>query len=186
MGKELNLLRSHHRSQNGKGAGWLRAFYVPAAALLLTGLCLTGIFQAQNRALAGEISAVKVWLAAAEPQFAQAERKWAYNEALMARRQAAEDLTAALATYPGLTSSLIARISAVGGETVTMTLEGWEAESGTLSFRAESSEVIDIPLYVRALRETGLFQHVEYTGYQYRGEGYVLALRCVLEEGGSL
>lgn len=185
MRKELNL-RSCRRARKGTRAGWLRAFYAPAAVILLVGLCATGVIRIQNHALVQEISAVESWLIETEAQYIQAERKWAYNEALLQRKQSAEDLTASLATYPVITSDLISRIADVGGDQITMTLEGWDAGTGTLSFRAESSEVLEIPAYIQALRETGLFRSVEYTGYQYRQEGYALALRCVLEEGGSL
>lgn len=185
MRKELDL-RSCRRVRKGTRAGWLRAFYTPAAVILLAGLFATGIIRLENRTLAQEISGTEVWLTETEAQYAQAERKWAYNEALLKRKQSVEDLTAALATYPAITSDLIDQIAAVGGDQITMTLEGWDAGTGALSFRAESSQVLEIPSYIQALRETGLFRSVEYTGYQYRQEGYTLALRCVLEEGGSL
>ena len=185
MRKELDL-RSCRRVSNGTRTGWLRAFYTPAAALLLVGLCAAGAIGMQNRTLAREISAAQRWLEETEPQYLQAEGKWAYHEALVQRRQLTEDLTAALATYPAITSGLIDRIAAVGGDRVVMTLEGWDAGTGTLSFLARSGEVLEIPSYIQALRETGLFRSVEYTGYRYQQEGYSLVLHCVLEEGGEL
>lgn len=176
-GKELDLRRRGRPEWKGR-------FYVPAASLFLAGLCVWGAVCFQNHRSSREISALEDWLAETEPRSLQAEQKWAYHEALLQRRQALEDLETALSTYPVLTSTLIGDIAAAGGEKVTMTLEGWDSASGTLSFRAESQEVLELPAYVQSLRETGLFRSVEYAGYQYHDGGYALSIRCVLKGGG--
>ena len=183
MRKELDLRR---RTLKEPRAGWLRAFYTPAVALFLAGLCTAGVIGIQNRSLSREISAVESWLEEMEPRYLQAQRKWAYHEALVQRRRLTEDLTAVLETYPAITSQLIGQIASVGGDRVVMTLEGWDDDTGTLSFRAQSGEVVEIPSYIQALRETGLFRSVEYTGYQYQQEKYTIVLQCVLKEGGAL
>ena len=61
----------------------------------------------------------------------------------------------------------------------------YDAASGVLQFNATSNTVIDIPAYVRALQNCGIFSDVDYTGYQStngRGQpaGYALNLRCTL------
>lgn len=84
------------------------------------------------------------------------------------------------------TSSLLNRIDAAGsGSGITVEFTSYDAASGVLQFNATSNTVIDIPAYVRALQNCGVFSDVDYTGYQStngRGQpaGYALNLRCTL------
>ena len=160
--RELDLHRSYRlRSRRETESVWLRAFYLPALLILTAEL------------------------AEDADRYHEAELKWAYNQALMDRAAAAEALTAALATYPRITSDLIDSVDAVGGEAVRMTLRGYDASTGTLEFRAQSSVVMDIPAYVLSLRQTGLFSAVAYSGYRYDGGVYHLDIKCTLRERGQ-
>lgn len=95
-------------------------------------------------------------------------------------------VTSLLASYPDLTSSLLNRIDAAGSSSgITVEFTSYNASSGELQFNATSDTVIDIPAYVRALQDCGVFSDVDYTGYQStngRGQttGYALNLRCIL------
>lgn len=121
-----------------------------------------------------------------------------YDEALAVQQQS-DDLASAitqtesaktnLALYPTLTTDKIERIQDVGGSDMTVSVQGVDIETGALNFSAVSREVIDIPVYIRRLSNTGLFSSVDYTGYSYSensGE-YTLYLACVLkgETGGD-
>ena len=71
------------------------------------------------------------------------------------------------------------------GSGITVEFTSYDAASGVLQFNATSNTVIDIPAYVRALQNCGVFSDVDYTGYQStngRGQpaGYALNLRCTL------
>ena len=98
----------------------------------------------------------------------------------------ANSVTSLLASYPDLTSSLLNRIDAAGsGSGITVEFTSYDAASGVLQFNTTSNTVIDIPAYVRALQNCGVFSDVDYTGYQStngRGQpaGYALNLRCTL------
>ena len=59
-------------------------------------------------------------------------------------------------------------------------IKSMDAQSGLLSFQAESADVIDIPSYINKLTQTGLFSSVDYSGYQYNDGKYSLDLSCVL------
>ena len=181
--RELDLHRSCRlRSRRETQSVWLRAFYLPALLILAAGLCSWTVLWTQSHALEQEVAAVEAELAAQGDRYHEAEIKWAYNQALMDRAAAAEELSAALAAYPQITSGLMASIAAVGGETVGMTLKGYDSAMGTLEFRAQGHAVIDIPAYVLALRQTGLFSAVDYSGYRYDGGAYHLDLKCTLRE----
>ena len=98
----------------------------------------------------------------------------------------ANSVTSLLASYPDLTSSLLNRIDAAGsGSGITVEFTSYDAASGVLQFNATSNTVIDIPAYVRALQNCGVFSDVDYTGYQSTNSqgqpaGYALNLRCTL------
>lgn len=97
-------------------------------------------------------------------------------------------ITDILNSYPDLTSSLLNRIEAVGSASgISVEFTSYDATTGLLQFNATSDTVIDIPSYVRALQDCGVFASVDYTGYQYNNNtsdttnaGYALNLRCVL------
>ena len=184
--KKLDLYRSYRRrTRQGAEDGWLRAFYLPAVLILAVGLGAWGVLKLESHALRDRIAAAEQQLASDEELYHEAEVKWAFNEALMERIALTETLTQRLATYPDITADLSASITAVGGENVTMTLMGWDDAEGALEFRAHSTEVLDIPACISALRGTGLFSTVTYDGYRYDRGAYHLELRCILREGGA-
>ena len=155
--KELDLLRSYRRLMRGeKGrSGLLHHFLTPAAACLLVCVLIWGVLLLRNSSLSSLTDDVNDWLL--DPA-----------------------VTDALATYPQVDSALISRIGAAGGAEVSMSLTGYDADTGALRFDAQSTSVIDIPGYVLKLQSLGLFRKVDYTGYTYEDGVYVLSLNCIL------
>ena len=94
-----------------------------------------------------------------------------------------------LGTYPDVTSSTLARVQAAGREGITIVFRSYNSATGQFLFDAQSSQVIDIPTYIRSLQSTGLFQRVDYTGYGFNSSGtYTINFVCTLaapEEGGQ-
>ena len=89
-------------------------------------------------------------------------------------------LTDLLDGYPDVTSSLLHRVEAAGGAAITIQFTSYDAATGELQFNANSSQVIDIPTYIRSLQSCGVFSTVSYTGYNADDDGYSIDLRCVL------
>ena len=85
-------------------------------------------------------------------------------------------MTNLLNSYPDVTSTLLHRIEAAGGASITI----HNASTGELLFNANSSQVIDIPTYIRSLQNCGVFSTVSYTGYTADDNGYSIDLRCIL------
>ncbi len=164
--KELDLLRSYRRLMRGeKGrSGLLHHFLTPAAACLLVCVLIWGVLLLMNSSLSSLTDDVNAWLL--DPAVTQ---------------QYSEAATDALATYPQVDSALISRIGAAGGAEVSMSLTGYDADTGALRFDAQSTSVIDIPGYVLKLQSLGLFRKVDYTGYTYEDGMYVLSLNCILQ-----
>lgn len=86
-----------------------------------------------------------------------------------------------LSVYPEFSGEMLRRIGDVGGDGIEFDVSGFDAETGVLTFHVKSREIIDIPAYILKLQETGLFHTVDYTGYVYEEEWYILSLSCTLE-----
>lgn len=177
--KELDLLRSYRRLMRGeKGrSGLLHHFLTPAAGCLLVCVLIWGVLLLMNSSLSSLTDDVNDWLLdpAVTQQYSEAADRQQYNDSLV------QALTDALATYPQVDSALISRIGAAGGAEVSMSLTGYDADTGALRFDAQSTSVIDIPGYVLKLQSLGLFRKVDYTGYTYEDGMYVLSLNCILQ-----
>ena len=174
--KELDLLRSYRRLMRGeKGcSGLLHHFLTPAAGCLLVCVLIWGVLLLRNSSLSSRTDDVNDWLL--DPAVTQQ-----YNDSLVQALGQVQALTDALATYPQVDSALISRIGAAGGAEVSMSLTGYDADTGALRFDAQSTSVIDIPGYVLKLQSLGLFRKVDYTGYTYEDGMYVLSLNCILQ-----
>ena len=192
--KELDLLRSYRRLMRGeKGrSGLLHHFLTPAAACLLVCVLIWGVLLWRNSSLSSRTDDVNDWLldpavtqqyseAADRQQYSEAADRQQYNDSLVQALGQVQALTDALATYPQVDSALISRIGAAGGAEVSMSLTGYDADTGALRFDAQSTSVIDIPGYVLKLQSLGLFRKVDYTGYTYEDGMYVLSLNCILQ-----
>ena len=92
----------------------------------------------------------------------------------------ATGMTNLLNSYPDVTSTLLHRIEAAGGASITIQFTNYNASTGELLFNANSSQVIDIPTYIRSLQNCGVFSTVSYTGYTADDNGYSIDLRCIL------
>lgn len=92
----------------------------------------------------------------------------------------ADKMTTLLGSYPDVTSSLLHRVEAAGDAGITIQFTDYNAATGELLFNANSDQVIDIPSYIRALQNCGVFSTVSYTGYTADETGYSIDLRCIL------
>ena len=81
---------------------------------------------------------------------------------------------------PRIISNIRRTIEAAGGASITIQFTSYNASTGELLFNANSSQVIDIPTYIRSLQNCGVFSTVSYTGYTADDNGYSIDLRCIL------
>ena len=188
--KELDLLKVYRKTARRRtGPDLIHAWYTPGLILAVIGLAVWGGILLGNRGLSGQISETLDWLSDPQvvDQYYESRQKQAYNEGVLRDIREVEALTGALDTYPQVDRALVAQIRAAGGAQVDMALTGYDAASGLLSFEARSAQVIDIPGYVLSLQDTGLFDTVRYTGYEYDDGTYILSLSCTLaaKDGGE-
>ena len=165
----------------------LRQALPPAclAAALIAVLVVLSLITAsrQNR-----VDAIMDWTA--DPQIAadyqESISAQAGAGAYKSRTAALENHFANRATYPVVGSDVWTRIQDAGPDSVTVAFTSYDAATGVLAFDSRSEQVIDIPTYVVAMQNTGLFSAVSYTGYSLSDEIYTINMSCVMaarEEG---
>lgn len=191
--RELDLLRSYRRKAKGERerTPLLSGYYTPALVLLVVGLVIWSGFAGVNFVMQRDNDTIQDWLAAPETvaRYDEAVQKQKQLEQLRRQLDEVDALEHSIATYPKVTSALMDRVRAVGGDRISVRLTGYDDQTGVLAFEARGGNVSEIPGYVRDLQNTGLFQTAGYTGYTYDEDHYVLSLSCVLashaSEGGD-
>ena len=101
-------------------------------------------------------------------------------QALNDRLGRANGVWTALDSQTDITSSLLNRVRAASSDSITVVFKSYDADNRQLVFDARSSEVIDIPAYIRALEGCGVFSQVTYTGYSAQNDLYTIHLSCVV------
>lgn len=193
--KRMNLLLALKalKEQENKGKSLWKHLMVPgltlAACLAAAAVTVVLNIQAQRN-----INKQQAWLD--QPKIQEQ-----YNRYLELKGQVEElkdtetdliQMKENLAGYPRLSSAMLSRMESIGGVDMEIYITGYDAETGVLTFDAGSNKVIDIPDYIRRLQETGLFSTVDYTGYTFENDWYILYLSGTLrgtakeqEEGGA-
>ena len=185
--RELDLLRSYRRKAKGERerTPLLSGYYTPALVLLVVGLVIWSGFAGVNFVMQRDNDTIQETVA----QHDEAVQKQKQLEQLRRQLDEVDALERSIATYPKVTSALMAQVRAVGGDRISVRLTGYDDQTGVLAFEARGGNVSEIPGYVRDLQNTGLFQTAGYTGYTYDEDHYVLSLSCVLmghaSEGGD-
>ena len=190
-GKSINL-KNAWKTEAGKDGvkkqSLAKHLFYPGVTL---GICLVAIAGVSVWNLVTEKQTEKLENWILDPQTQQAyeaaSEKQNESELLMTAKNQVDQMTKNLSSYPDLDKEKINKIVDVGGAAMTVKIKTMDAESGTLTFNAASSDVIDIPGYIGKLTDTGLFSSVNYSGYSYNNGEYSLMLSCVLkgEEAGG-
>lgn len=160
-----------------------------APAAIIVSVCLLGwgSVAIHTMLMRGQTRDLRAWCADEQnlTPYQQSIQDQQAGDTYRSLTEYADGVTSLLASYPDLTSSLLHRIEAAGSSSgITVEFTSYSADSGELQFNATSDTVIDIPAYVRALQDCGVFSSVTYTGYQSTTQdqisGYALNLRCIL------
>ncbi len=167
-----------------------RHFLMPGV-ILAAGLFLGGILGILNWNLGRQLQNTRDWMERSDIQkeYQEALAQESRLQEIQGGIAAVKEMEKNLSSYPVLSSRILDSIEQAGGGGVELKISGYDAQSGLLTFRASSREIIDIPDYILRMQETGIFQTVDYTGYAYEGEWYTLSLSCILagntEKGGA-
>lgn len=84
---------------------------------------------------------------------------------LLATMEEVGGFTEAKDSYPWADSAVTAAVERAAGNAVDVTVNSYQAVTGSLLMTAEAADVTIINGYIDALENTGLFEKVEYSGY---------------------
>lgn len=190
--KEINLYRAWQEMKAEKSVqkeSLGKTVLFPAVTFVICLAAFAGVVIA-NQAETMKIRSIQDWIddASVQEQYQKANERKTVSSQLATAIHQVNRTTKNLDTYPDLTTEMILMIEDVGGQDMEVKIQSVDMATGTLTFNAVSRQVIDIPVYVQKLEDTGLFHSVDYSGYSYDNNEYTLMLTCVLEEvqtGGS-
>lgn len=155
---------------------------IPVAGVFVVCSAIFAAVWARNLLMNHKLFEIDGWITstAASSQYQQAVA--CEQEALQIARtiREIEQLQKNLETYPKLNAKTLSVIKRAGNG-IDLKIRGYDADSGVLTFDANSQYVIDIPNYIMDLEETNLFHEVDYTGYTYEDGVYTLSIRCIMD-----
>ena len=183
-GRRIDLYRAGAAAEGeaDKARSGLTAFLLPG--VLLAGcLAAWGIVALLDFRVRREMAADQAWIEdpKVQEEYQNALRLEEKLRELKADIGAVERLEENLSVYADFDSDILHRIESAGGRETELSITGYDARTGVLTFDASSKAVIDIPDYILKLQQTGLFHTVDYTGYAYENEWYTLSLSCTME-----
>ena len=154
----------------------------PAAALVTVCLAAWAVVAVRTALLEHRAASLEDWCyapAQAEP-YVQTVTDLLRVQALNDRLGRANGVWAALDSQTDITSGLLNRVRAASSASITVVFKSYDADNRQLVFDARSSQVIDIPAYIRALEGCGVFSQVTYTGYSAQNDLYTIHLSCIV------
>lgn len=154
----------------------------PAAALVTVCLAAWAVVAVRTVLLEHRAASLEDWCyapAQAEP-YVQTVTDQQRVQALKDRLGRANGVWAALDSQTDITSGLLNRVRAASSASITVVFKSYDADNRQLVFDARSSQVIDIPAYIRALEGCGVFSQVTYTGYSAQNDLYTIHLSCIV------
>lgn len=154
----------------------------PAAALVTVCLAAWAVVAVRTALLEHRAASLRDWCyapAQTEP-YIQTLTDQQHVQALNDRLGRANGVWAALDSQTDITSSLLNRVRAASSASITVVFKSYDADNRQLVFDARSSQVIDIPAYIRALEGCGVFSQVTYTGYSAQNDLYTIHLSCIV------
>ena len=172
--KAAGAAKSESRSRSLRAA-------VPGIAVVAVSVAAWGVLTLHTSMLTSQRQDILTWCDNNADAFLSSTRDAEEAAQFRSLTDYTTGVTGLLDSYPDVTSSLLHRIEAAGGSTITIQFTDYNAATGELLFNATSSQVIDIPTYIRSLQNCGVFSTVSYTGYSAdNDDGYSINLRCVL------
>lgn len=181
LGKNGNLLTVGDTAQLKKRE---RRLWLALPILLVTAVlaAVTSTLVLRNMELEKERDALQSYVEDPNNLAAEAEYNALLEESAALSRQisAAEEIRAAIESYPRAVSSINSVIEACGAGTVSVTISSYDAATGQLGFQASGPNADGLNTFVQALSEAGIFGDVTYSGYTLTGEMYDVNVFCTL------
>ncbi len=189
--KQIDLMSAGRKSEEKSGQAWKIGSYLalPGALFLVCALLAGGI-GAAGRIVSAKNLSKQEWIdrVSQEGTYQKAQELESQLKTVENGILSVELLNRNLSSYPEFSGGVLRMIEGAGGSQMGILITDYDVETGTLTFDADSREVIDVSGYILRLQETGLFHTVDYTGYSFEDGWYTLSLSCTMEgkelEGG--
>ena len=185
----INFYRGYRQLVNSQksGRGRQRARVIaPLAVLLAVMLGVSAVFLVNNRQKSRELAEIGAQMERIRPDYEQAAALAAERERMEGRSRLLQSSRFLFTVYPPLTQELFDRVRACAGDVFNISAYAYEEGTRTLVVDASADSVNEVPLFVERLRETELFERVQYTGYTSENEkAYFCTVGCTLGFGDS-
>lgn len=181
--RQIDLSRVDKNEENGENTQNLFRHLAMPGVVFLSCIVLAGGIGAVNHIVSKKNQTKQDWID-------RIKREGTYQKAQELEEQLKEVengiasvklLDRNLSSYPEFSGGVLRSIEGVGGSQIGLLITDFDAETGILTFDANSPTVIDVSGYILRLQETGLFHTVDYTGYTFENGWYTLSLSCTME-----
>lgn len=182
--KQIDLSSASQKSEEkGEQTKLIGRHLVMPGVIFLVCVLLSGGLGAANQIIKGKNLSKQEWIE-------NIRRKGTYQKAQQLREElgmvengiaSVHLLEQNLSSYPEFSGGVLSSIKGVGGSQIGLLVTDYDVETGTLTFDANSTAVIDVSGYILRLQETGRFHTVDYTGYIFEDGWYTLSLSCTME-----
>lgn len=185
--KDVNLLQAlnRHNKKKKKKAYSLKSLAVPA---VLLGICLlaTAVLAGINIYKGSRVRSLEDYVMNPfnQEQIGQVDALNAEIASMQQILNQANQVRGMIDSYPRMNSSVVGTIQSAAGAGVTPKITAYDAKTGDLTVEVTAAQVTDCNTYVTALKGTGVFYSVEYSGYNYDDKEaiYKVQLHCFLTE----
>ena len=167
-----------------KGPGIKRSTLamIPLAALLALLLGIGAYIGVQNAGLNARVKEGEESIAALEPAYSEAEALLSESEKKQASYESLATGRLLFNLYPPLEREIFAKVRASAENVFVITEYQYDETNGVLIVNLNAASVNEVPKLVERLRDTELFQSVQYTGYTSDStQRYYCTVGCTLD-----
>lgn len=159
---------------------------VPYFILIAVLSGVTVFLYLQNYSLAKNLDEINAYLNDAQniAGYEKAQELQRTNTRLAACIAADRDVWESIDSYPRANGRVVNAIRDCGGDQVGITINSYQAETGSFQFTASAADAARVNEFIDKLRGLDIFANVEYSGYGYQNEqeGYRIHVSCYLDE----
>ena len=182
--RNINLLENYNRSKKNStkkaGSGKFK-YFVPFIIIVLIGGAVFAVNTLDVIKKNAQLATVQSYISANSAEYEDAQ---SVSEQLTQATDQKDDLTEEEnyeKSMPTIDAALFDKIEACMGTGYAISVYQYDEKSGLLTMNVTTPSVNDMPQFIERLRATGLFLHIEYTGYASDSNGtYNSTVGCVL------
>ena len=178
----IEAYEKYEKAHNNSATG-LRSLILPGILLLILVLT-TAIMFAFSSVTGSQVKMLEDFVY--NPQNIELSAKAdQYQLEVGLSNQLLNDATAVtdmMGSYPKVNSAVVNRIASISVDGTKGSIISYESSDGCLYLQVLAADVRECNRYVAALKDTELFDEVEYTGYYLDNDHYVFELRAMLNE----